>query len=85
MPGQAAFFRRDTWHHAFNHSDEQLRVLEIFAPPPSQGTSGAYAREPAYLEHPKSLPEKWLGRWPMESDAARRESTINVLSDADGF
>ena len=42
--GEAAFFRRDTWHHAFNYSSEPLRVLEYFAPPPSQGTSGAYAQ-----------------------------------------
>ena len=35
-PGEAAFFRRDTWHHAFNYSRETLRVLEFFAPPPSQ-------------------------------------------------
>src|SRR3712207_2565728 len=27
-PGDAAFFRRDTWHHAFNYSTEPLRVLE---------------------------------------------------------
>ena len=31
-PGDAAFFRRDTWHHAFNYSAEPLRVLEFFVP-----------------------------------------------------
>ena len=41
LPGEAAFFRRDTWHHVFNHSSEPLRVLELFAPPPAQGASGA--------------------------------------------
>ena len=44
MPGEAVFFRRDTWHHAMSAGTEPLRVLEYFAPPPSQGTSGAYAR-----------------------------------------
>ena len=29
-PGEAAFFRRDTWHHAFNFSPEPLRVTRVF-------------------------------------------------------
>jgi uncharacterized cupin superfamily protein len=44
-PGEAVFFRRDTWHHAFNYSSEPLRVLEIFAPPPSQGTANVCPHE----------------------------------------
>ena len=43
-PGESVFFRRDTWHHGFSYGDEPLRVLELFAPPPATGTSGAYAR-----------------------------------------
>ena len=31
QPGEAAFFRRDTWHHAFNYSSQPLRVLEYFS------------------------------------------------------
>jgi len=42
--GEAAFFRRDTWHHAHAIGPEPLRVLEFFAPPPAAGASGAYAR-----------------------------------------
>jgi quercetin dioxygenase-like cupin family protein len=84
-PGQAVFFRRDTWHHAFNYSDEPLRVLEFFAPPPSQGTSGAYARQQAYLDQVKYVPEQWLGRWPMEMETRRRESTMKVIHEGDGF
>src|SRR5271166_3630573 len=38
--GQSVTFGRDTWHHAFSYGAEPLRVLELFAPPPSQGTSG---------------------------------------------
>lgn len=34
VPGEAVFFRRDTWHHGYNLSSEPLRVLELFAPPP---------------------------------------------------
>jgi mannose-6-phosphate isomerase-like protein (cupin superfamily) len=63
-PGEAAFFRRDTWHHAFNYSTQPLRVLEFFAPPPSQGTSGAYARQQPFLETASYAQDAWLERWP---------------------
>ncbi|HYN88688.1 MAG TPA: cupin domain-containing protein [Ardenticatenaceae bacterium] len=81
-PGEAAFFRRDTWHHAFNYSTEQLRVLEYFAPPPSQGTSGAYAQTKPYLATPSYTQDQWIGQ------AATRQSaegsfTIRVLREAD--
>ena len=49
-PGESIFFRRDTWHHGFSYGDEPLRVLELFAPPPATGTSGAYARTRPYLD-----------------------------------
>ncbi|CAN5253262.1 hypothetical protein BH18ACT5_BH18ACT5_04120 [soil metagenome] len=49
--GSSVFFRADTWHHAFAHGEQPLRVIEVFAPPPSNGTSGAYARTRPYLEH----------------------------------
>jgi quercetin dioxygenase-like cupin family protein len=48
-PGESVFFRRDTWHHGFSYGDDELRVLEFFAPPPSTGSSGAYARTRPYL------------------------------------
>src|SRR3954470_13416297 len=49
-PADSVFFRRDTWHHGFSYGDDDLRVLEFFAPPPSTGTSGAYAQTQPYLE-----------------------------------
>ena len=51
--GESVFFRKDTWHHGFNHSDDYLQVLEFFSPPPITGTSGAYAKEKTLLK--KSL------------------------------
>jgi len=80
-PGEAAFFRRDTWHHAFNHSTEPLRVLEFFAPPPSQGTSGAYARTKPNLTQARYSQDQWIGQWPMQLSEARREFTIQVLRE----
>ena len=71
LAGEAAFFRRDTWHHAMNVGTEPLRVLEYFAPPPSQGTSGAYARSRPYLATSRYMQDEWLGRWPMAADEAR--------------
>lgn len=53
-PGESVFFRKDTWHHGFSYGAEPVRVLEFFAPPPSTGTSGPYARTKEYL--PK---ERW--------------------------
>jgi quercetin dioxygenase-like cupin family protein len=82
-PGEAAFFRRDTWHHAYNHSMEPLRVLEFFAPPPSQGTSGAYAQTKADLREIKYAQDQLLGRWPMAQAEAREGATIHVLRESD--
>ena len=82
-PGEAAFFRRDTWHHAFNFSPEPLRVIEFFAPPPSQGTSGSYAQTKPNLGAPKYSQDQWIGRWPQAQAEAAAKYTIRVLRDAD--
>jgi mannose-6-phosphate isomerase-like protein (cupin superfamily) len=83
QPGEAAFFRKDTWHHAFNYSKDALRVLEFFAPPPSQGTSGAYARTKPLLPVSKYGIDAALGHWPMERAAIERNFTISVVRDSD--
>jgi quercetin dioxygenase-like cupin family protein len=82
-PGEAAFFRRDTWHHVFNMSAEQLRVLELFAPPPSTGASGAYSQAQPYLATPRYVRDELLGRWPASIEASRAGDTINVLRAGD--
>jgi quercetin dioxygenase-like cupin family protein len=64
-PGEAVLFRRDTWHHIFSHSQEQLRVLEFFAPPPSTGTSRKYARTRPFLEERRYADDTLMGTWPM--------------------
>jgi quercetin dioxygenase-like cupin family protein len=83
LPGEAAFFRRDTWHHAFNHSTEPLRVLELFAPPPAKGTSGAYARTRPNLTAPKYGQDQWMGQWPLSQTNARSSFTIQTVREAD--
>lgn len=83
LPGEAAFFRRDTWHHAFNYSREPLRVLELFAPPPSQGTSGAYARTKPNLLNSNYTQDQWLGHWPMAQAEIQHNFTIKILREAD--
>ena len=60
-PGESIFFRRDTWHHGFSYGDEPLRVLELFAPPPATGTSGAYARTRPYLDESVYAVESVVG------------------------
>ncbi|MGA2528460.1 MAG: cupin domain-containing protein [Acidimicrobiales bacterium] len=59
--GESVFFRRDTWHHAFAHGEGPLRVLELFAPPPSTGSSGAYAQTRPYLENTLYAQDERLG------------------------
>lgn len=83
LAGEAAFFRRDTWHHAMNIGSEPLRVIEYFAPPPSKGTSGAYARSRPYLDTPRYTQDAWLGRWPGDAPQARETQTMHVVRDAD--
>ncbi len=80
-PGATAFFRRDTWHHVFNYSDEPLRVLEFFAPPPSTGTSGAYARQKPLLTEIRYGRDEWLGRLPMERVGLRAADAIHVIGE----
>lgn len=60
--GESVFFRRDTWHHAFAHGGGPLRVLELFAPPPATGSSGAYARGRPYLDGSRYADDSLLGR-----------------------
>ena len=83
QPGEAAFFRRDTWHHAFNFSPEPLRVIEFFAPPPSQGTSGSYAQSKPNLAAAKYSQDQWLGRWPRGQEQAAKNFTIRPVREVD--
>jgi mannose-6-phosphate isomerase-like protein (cupin superfamily) len=62
--GENAFFRAGTWHHVFAHGDEPLRVLEFLSPPPSSGSTGAYARSKAYLDKSQYGDDTQFGRIP---------------------
>ena len=81
--GEAVFFRRDTWHHAFNYGSEPLRVLEFFAPPPSQGTSGAYARTKPNLVEINYIQDHLLGQWPMARDQITSDFSMRVMRETD--
>jgi quercetin dioxygenase-like cupin family protein len=59
--GESVFFRRDTWHHAFAQGEGSLRVLELFAPPPAAGSSGAYARNRPLLAESRYADDALLG------------------------
>jgi quercetin dioxygenase-like cupin family protein len=82
-PGEGVFFRRDTWHHAVNYSNEPLRVLEYFSPPPSQGTSGSYAKKQTYLEKSVYTRDELIGNWPMKMAETRSKDTMRVIRDQD--
>jgi quercetin dioxygenase-like cupin family protein len=76
--GGRVFFHKDTWHHAFAHDGEPLRVLELFAPPPAAGASGAYARARPYLERPRYADDAVLGSLPGPPPAP---GTLRVLRE----
>jgi quercetin dioxygenase-like cupin family protein len=78
--GESVFFRRDTWHHGFSYGDEPLRVLELFAPPPATGASGAYARTRPYLEQSVYAVDDVVGRL---AEARPAEGSLRVLRAAD--
>ncbi|HEX6724862.1 MAG TPA: cupin domain-containing protein [Gaiella sp.] len=79
-PGESVFFRRDTWHHGFSYGDEPLRVLELFAPPPATGTSGAYARTRPYLAQSLYAVEGVVGNL---AGAPPAEGSLRVLRRED--
>ena len=82
MPrGGTAFFRSDTWHHVHAHGNEELRVLELYAPPPASGSSGAYARTKPYLEQAdwRYGDDSLLGRCPAPSPRAARCSSPTIV------
>jgi quercetin dioxygenase-like cupin family protein len=81
--GEAAFFRRDTWHHGFNCGTDALRVLEFFAPPPSTGSSSAYARTKPNLATNHYTQDRLLGQWPMERERIAREACFTMVREAD--
>ena len=77
--GESAFFRRDRWHNAWNASMEELRVLELLASPPSQGTAGSYARTKPYLKRAQSTRDDWSAA----AEEVLAAHTIRVLRSQD--
>jgi quercetin dioxygenase-like cupin family protein len=66
-PGESVFFGRDTWHHGFSYGSDDLRVLEFFAPPPSTGSSGPYARTRPHLSESKYVDDRRSGDYSVGS------------------
>jgi quercetin dioxygenase-like cupin family protein len=78
--GQSVSFGPDTWHHAFAHGAEALRVLEFLAPPPSAGTTGPHARTRDSLESSSYADDEVLGTWPHVRPS---DPTLSVVRDED--
>jgi len=81
--GESVFFQKDTWHHAFAWGDQELRVLEYFAPPPSTGSSGKYAATKTYVSDIRYERSGLIGQWPAAQAQANAAATIRVLREAD--
>lgn len=82
-PGEAMFFRRDTWHHGFNYSTNALRVLEILAPPPSSGSCGQYALLQPDLPARTYTRDDLLGQWPAARAKTTENNTMQVIRKSD--
>lgn len=80
--GEFAFFRKDTWHHAHSVSQEPLRVLEFFAPPPATGTSGAYAKTRPYISESQYTQDALIHHW-IPTEKPSRKTTIQVSREKD--
>ncbi len=78
--GGSVFFRKDTWHHAFACDGEPLKVVEFFSPPPSTGSSGAYARTRPYLEESRYADDALLGNL---LPGAPRTRTLHAVREGD--
>jgi mannose-6-phosphate isomerase-like protein (cupin superfamily) len=78
--GEAVAFGPDTWHHVFAHGPEDLRVIEFFAPPPSTGTSGPYARTKPLLEQNRYEDDALIGNWP---GGTRARTTLTPVRRTD--
>jgi uncharacterized cupin superfamily protein len=83
--GAGILFGRDTWHHGFNPTQQTLRVLEFFAPPPSRGTASTYARTRPDLTEVHYRDPRWSLRWPEARDEQRSGSRLQVLRNADAL
>lgn len=81
--GESFFFRKDTWHHGFNVGTTALRVLEIVAPPPSQGSCGEYALNQPDLTKRIYNQDHIIGRWPMALEETRSKDSMRVLREQD--
>lgn len=81
--GNWIYLEPGSWHHGFNQSEEKLRVLEYFAPPPAMGTSQLYARTQPYLEESTYSQAQWLTRWPIAASEARRTFTQHLIRSED--
>jgi mannose-6-phosphate isomerase-like protein (cupin superfamily) len=77
--GESVAFGRNTWHHAFAHGSDELRVLELFAPPPSTGSSGPYSRGRPYLESVSYADDTVVGRWPAGAKEVQARSTLRLI------
>ncbi len=75
-PGEAIFFRKDTWHYQWNYSNTQLRMLEFFQPAPkSRHWRRLCPRAAAAQRCPRSRVRTscWaIGRWRATNLARRR-------------
>ncbi len=81
--GESVFFQKDTWHHAFAWGDQELRVLEYFAPPPSTGSSGKYAASKPYVANFQYERRELIGNWPAGRSDAEAVARFSVIRDAD--
>lgn len=83
--GETVLFGKGTWHHGFNPTQQTLRVLEFFAPPPSRGTASLYARTQPDLAEVSYRDDRWRHRWPEAAAEQRAASRLRVIRADDAL
>jgi quercetin dioxygenase-like cupin family protein len=83
--GEAVFFRRETWHHAFTHGTDEVRILEFIGPGPLSGVTQAYAHTKPNLTEVKTEAEQWFEQWPLARASEREAATLHHLTERDAL
>jgi quercetin dioxygenase-like cupin family protein len=81
--GEASFFRKDTYNHAFNHGTTALRALEFFHPTPDSGAGRNYGTSKPKLTVAKYGRDDLVGQWPMAAARAAEEASMWVIGEGD--
>lgn len=81
--GEAVFFQTDAWHYGYNFGNQELKIWEVYAPPPAKGGGIAYAKTRPNLTEVRYGQDELLGRWPAAQHETQAKSSLRVIRTGD--